>query len=316
MFPGRQTKNKIRFTWRLTNRHRQRQQGSERRREERRRERESWRTSEKCGKRKRVIAGERRADGGDGPKGWEMEIGVRGEGPEEGKRERGGRRVKTDRVKMSWEKTEGGRERARVRERWCLTLISQCCSSGGGGCLCHRDGSSLSAPVSPTTPLQHITDVHTRTHTHMQNNRRATHLAAATDTQPCRGGCTSCLFFSFLFFLLGKQAGCSKPSSFQAVEMWKSFPHKRQSHTLTHCDTLIWSPRTNRQVDANFYNGTVATLAFFFRPPPHRGCDWRADWLAVEWMLTWDANPASVSSAFLRSTTKCPTGSTLRCTSR
>lgn len=54
---------------------------------ERKREREEEHLTS-GGKRKRVITGERRADGGDGLKGWKMEMGVRGRDPVSG-RERG-----------------------------------------------------------------------------------------------------------------------------------------------------------------------------------------------------------------------------------
>lgn len=52
---------------------------------------------------------------------------------------------------------------------------SERCSSSSRGCLCHCDGSSLSVCFLPTTPLQHITDVHTTAHSQMQRRERTTH---------------------------------------------------------------------------------------------------------------------------------------------
>lgn len=66
---------------------------------------------------------------------------------------------------------------------------SERCSSGGRGCLCHHDGSSLSVCLSPTTPLQHITDVHIHTHTRKHMQRREDNTFSK-HSHICRGGST------------------------------------------------------------------------------------------------------------------------------
>lgn len=49
--------------------------------------------------------------------------------------------------------------------------------------------------LHPSPQQHHYSTLLTYTHTHTCRVAGATHLAAATDTHPCRGGSTSCLFF-------------------------------------------------------------------------------------------------------------------------
>lgn len=74
----------------------------------------------------------------------------------------------SDRVKMSKRIQRGGERELSHSHH------SERCSSGGRGYLCHHDGSLLSVYLSPTTPLQHITDVHTHMmiHTHPHTHTR------------------------------------------------------------------------------------------------------------------------------------------------
>lgn len=100
---------------------------------------------------------------------WKIEIGVRG-------RDWMRWRIngdESDRVKMSKRIQRGGERELSHSHH------SERCSSGGRGYLCHHDGSLLSVYLSPTTPLQHITDVHTHddTHTHAHTHIR-THIRA------------------------------------------------------------------------------------------------------------------------------------------